>query len=269
VIPHTIIVPLDGSEFSERAVPVATELAAQLHAEVILARTTYGDVRYATSYLNHLAQLAGDESIEVLVLADFDTPRAIALAVQGRRSPIICMTTHGRGRLRWTLQGSVAEEVITQSAEPVLLVGPNAESAWNRTERRVIVCVDGTTADGAAVSTACEWAKALDLEVHIVCGFHPLDLAADHPESVFGPLEDIAHAAGLRVQVHQIFQSSFMAGALVDLAKDEKATLLVMGAHHKGAVARIALGSTTMAAVHLAPCPVLVMPPDERPSEST
>ena len=103
----------------------------------------------------------------------------------------------------------------------------------------------------------------MGLEVHLACVYHPLDREADHPEALFGPLEAIVRAAGLEVHTRQPFCSSFVAGALVDFAEDRPAIMVVMAAHNHGALARIAPGSTTMATVHLAQCPVLVVPPGE------
>jgi nucleotide-binding universal stress UspA family protein len=265
MIPRSIVVPLDGSELAERAIPIATELAAQLNAGLVFARTTYGDVRYAHSYLEHLAKLSGRSDIEEVVLVDENAPRAIAEIVEEHPGSMVCMTTHGRGRLGWTLAGSVAEDVIKESSEPLLLVGPHADDAWSPAAHKVVVCADGTPGDQATITLACEWAHALDLEIHIVCVFHPRDLEADHPERVFAPLTQVASSAGLRVHTHQLFQSSFVAEALARFAEDEKAALLVMGAHHHGAFARIALGSTSMATVHSAVCPVLVTAPGDNP----
>lgn len=268
MIPTTIVVPLDGSDLAERAIPVAIELASHLDAGLVFARTTYGDRRYALSYLDHLAKLSGRSDVERIVLAGDAAPSAIAQIVETRPGSMICMTTHGRGRLLWALAGSVTEDIINESSEPLMLLGPHAEAAWSHPARRMVICADGTAMDRATTELACAWAKALDLEVHIVCVFHPLDLEADHPEKVFDPLEEIAKAAGLRVRAHQLFRSSFVSGALVDFAKEEKATLLVMGAHHHSALARLALGSTTMATVNMASCPVLVMPPSEAAVEA-
>ena len=62
---------------------------------------------------------------------------------------------------------------------------------------------------------------------------------------------------------NQLFRSSFIGGALADFAEEPAATLMVMAAHRHRGLARAALGSTTMAVLNVASCPVLVIPPGE------
>jgi nucleotide-binding universal stress UspA family protein len=264
MIPKTIIVPLDGSPLAESALNVARPLAELIRSDLVVVTTTWnGSTQDPGSYLDHVIARTGNDALEAVVVENMFADTAITDTALERPDSMVCMTTHGRGRLRWAAVGSVAEDVIRESTEPLLLVGPRAKAAWSQPARRVVVCVDGTPSDQASTRHACEWAKALDLEVHLARVYHPNDTTSDRPNAVFGPLEAIVQDAGLRVHTRQLFRSSFFAGALVDFAEDPPATMLVMTAHHKGVLARIALGSTTMATVHLAQCPVLVVPPGE------
>ncbi len=261
MIPKTIVVPLDGSELAERAVPVATPLAHHLGADVVLTSATYGDTRARSSYLDHVAVLSGDDGIERVVIADTEAVDAIEQTVGARPGAMVCMTTHGRGRLRWAVTGSVAEDVIRASTEPILLVGPRGEPSWSRPARRVVACVDGTEAGRAATRQACAWAHALDLQVHLVFATHPLDVeSTEHPETIFEPFAEIVRAEGLAVHAEQLFRSSFLGGALADFAEEPPATLIVMAAHRHTGLARAVLGSTIMAVLNVASCPVLVVP---------
>jgi nucleotide-binding universal stress UspA family protein len=264
MIPKTIVVPLDGSPLAEHALDVARPLATRLGSDVVAVTTTWnGDAREPGAYLDEVIAQSGNEAVKAIVVENMFADAAIRQVAAEQPDSMVCMTTHGRGRLRWAAVGSVAEDVIRESTDPLLLVGPRANSAWTNDAHRVVVCIDGTSADLASTRHACEWAKVLDLEVELACVYHPLDLEAEHADDVFGPPESIVKAAGLRVRRHQLFRSSFVAGALVDCAEDRPATMIVMAAHHHGVLARIALGSTTMATVHLAQCPVLVVPAAE------
>jgi nucleotide-binding universal stress UspA family protein len=202
-----------------------------------------------------------DTEFERIITVDSHAADAIQQTVSAQADSMICMTTHGRGRLRWAVAGSVAEEVIRDSSEPILLVGPRGEPTWSHPKGRVVVCTDGTSTGPAATREACAWAEALDLEVTIVFVGHPLDIEdAEHPEAVFGPLEEIVRAAGVPVN-ERLIRSSFVAGALTDLADEAETTMLVMAAHRHFAAARVALGSVTMGVLNSASCPVLVIPP--------
>lgn len=262
--PKTLVVPLDGSELAERAVHVAAPLVDRLGAEVVLLSTTYGDPRARHDYLEHVATLADGRDFDKIVAADIEPADLIARALGELPEPMVCMTTHGRGRLRWAVAGSVAEQVIRSATEPLLLVGPRGEETWSRSARRVVVCVDGSDAGRVATRHACEWAKALDLEVHLVFATHPLDVeGTEHPSQVFGPSEEIVREEGLEVHRAQLFRSSFVGGALADFAEEPPATLMVMAAHHHSGLARAVLGSTTMSVLNVSSCPVLVIPPGE------
>jgi nucleotide-binding universal stress UspA family protein len=262
MVPKTIVVPLDGSLVSERAVRIATPLAHRLDANVVLVTSTSDDdAENSRSYLEGVVTLFGDEEFERVVLADCRAADAIQQTASIRPESMVCMTTHGRGRLRWAVAGSVAEEVIRESSEPLLLVGPRGEPTWSQPTGRIVVCADGSTVGPTATDVACEWAKALDLEVAIVFVSHPLDIAdAVRPEAVFDPLEEIVRAKGLPVHTYQM-RSSFVAGSLTDLADEPETTMLVMAAHRRSGVARVALGSVTMGVLNSASCPVLVIPP--------
>lgn len=262
MVPKTIVVPLDGSPLAEQAVRIATPLAHRLGANVVLVTSTSdGDAEASRSYLEGVVTLFGDNEFERVVVADCRAADAIQQTASIRPASMVCMTTHGRGRLRWAVAGSVAEAVIRESSEPLLLVGPRGEPSWSLPTGRIVVCADGSIVGPAATREACEWAKALGLAISIVFVSHPLDVTdAVLPEAVFEPLEEIVRAEG--VPVHKdLIRSSFVAGSLTDLADEPETTMLVMAAHRHSSVARVALGSVTMGVLNSASCPVLVIPP--------
>jgi len=145
----SIIVPLDGSELAESAVPMAAELARKLQLEVSLFRAyhipyyAYTDdeaslgVDYnelikgvcdeATEYLQRKAtevKKLGVEKVSFVTQEGFAADEIIAL---GRKNPdsLIAMCSHGRtGVKRWVL-GSVTEAVVRHSGNPVLVARGN------------------------------------------------------------------------------------------------------------------------------------------------
>jgi nucleotide-binding universal stress UspA family protein len=264
MMPSTVVVPVDGSTLSERALCVARPLARRLGAQLtIMCKPWFGGAETAESYVESLVREhpTGEPREEALVVDGLGAADAIRKVAEERAPAVLCMTTHGRGRLRWATAGSVAEDVIHESTAPLILVGPWGGDDWPESARRVVVCVDGASSDRPLIEHACAWARALDLEVEMVSVFHPLDAEVAHAERIFGPLVGIAKGCGIEVDTCEVLRSSFVAGALADFAEDDGVSLLVMAAHHHSSIARLTLGSTTMATVHLAPCPVLVVPP--------
>ncbi|MCB9100551.1 MAG: universal stress protein [Anaerolineales bacterium] len=147
-----ILIPLDGSDLSEKALPLAVTLAHQFNSKVMLIRTV--EVSYPTFLAPHLTSAtavsisesyeAARQAAETYLLAQQEvlqqqglnvdvilceaTPADGILHTAGENQvDCIVMSTHGRGGLaRWTL-GSVADKVARHAPCPVLLVRQNAD----------------------------------------------------------------------------------------------------------------------------------------------
>jgi nucleotide-binding universal stress UspA family protein len=265
-IPKTFVVPLDGSRFAEQILPVAGTLAAQLDADLVLVTAIWDEQDDRDAARWYLRQVATETPVRVLdaIVADGPAPiAAITAAARGGPDRMVCMTTHGRGRFRWAMIGSVAEGVVSRSDVPVVLAGPRCRAESLAVPGRVVICVDGTAASVSVVPYACEWARALRREVEVVFVGHPLDVeGAVHPDTVLGPVAE--QVAGEGVAVHpEHLRSTYPAGALVDLAEAAPASLLAMTTHTRSGLARVVFGSVTMGVLNSAPCPVLVTRPEE------
>jgi nucleotide-binding universal stress UspA family protein len=167
----TIVVPLDGSPFAERALPLALALARRMGASVELLHVDEGSwedvshprgsARGARDALDALrgryTRLAGRlaTSTHVPVVATVLTGPpvdAIRRHVEDDHTGLIVMATHGEGRLGRLWLGSVAEPLVRHLRTPVLLVRPGAMgtaslevgAASARIFRRVLVPLDGS-----------------------------------------------------------------------------------------------------------------------------
>ena len=151
---NRILVPLDGSALSERALPVVRALARKFESQIILLRVldiptptaptshleeTIGWIREARrhalqeaqSYLETIQRELYGEGFETRILLRDRSPAEDILNVASAEGiDLIVMSSQGKGGLaRWTF-GSVAERVARHSLCPVLLVrqGPEATS---------------------------------------------------------------------------------------------------------------------------------------------
>jgi nucleotide-binding universal stress UspA family protein len=258
-MPKTLIVPVDGSEASERAVPVAQTLALHLGNcdIVVLAACLADDEHSVRHYLDTLVDRVGAGVIRTDLVREPDPADAIVRAALNESDAVICMATHGRGRLAAPLLGSVATEVLRRVAAPVVLVGPQCEPAWWHDPARIVACWVGAPSNPVLVP-ARDFVEALGSELWVESVFHPLDThMAENPHGEFEPaLEQI----GPDVDIHLLpLTSDYPAGAIVRSARELPATLLVMTTHARTGIARAALGSVTMDVVHRSPCPVLVV----------
>ena len=140
-----ILIPLDGSELAESALPEAEKLAKLTGAKLVLVRVIDYSSRdrfsdfgllyeyqamanaleeervLATDYLGSLsARLSGEGYTVSSKLVDGIAAKAIVSVAEP--GDVIAMATHGRtGMRRWFI-GSIAEEVLRHSEVPVLLV---------------------------------------------------------------------------------------------------------------------------------------------------
>ena len=149
-----ILVPLDGSEASERAVPhgqsLAQSFSATVHLLNVITRPEELSVTYAgdnlellehardlteevqkarlaqsEQYLAQVASLLRDAglSVETAVL-EGGAPENIAQYARDKNIDLIVMSTRGRGGVGRLLLGSVTDRVIRSIRLPVLAVPP-------------------------------------------------------------------------------------------------------------------------------------------------
>jgi nucleotide-binding universal stress UspA family protein len=144
-----IVVPLDGSELGEQALPHAEELARQNGAPLHLVRVVeppgseggIGLTMYAATgvaapameddaeaYLDRVGQALTKRG--VIATTELLHGRAApAVVAASRPGDVIVVATHGHtGLTRWYL-GSVAEELVRHAPVPVLLVRAQPRSA--------------------------------------------------------------------------------------------------------------------------------------------
>jgi nucleotide-binding universal stress UspA family protein len=134
-----VLVPLDGSELAESALPYAAEVARRVDAEVELVRVVQyqmgagfglyvedplGELEQAVrEYLLEVEKQVRQEGVRVTanVLWGFAGTRIVD-AAHATPGTIVVMTSHGRsGPGRWVL-GSIADKVVRSTDVPVLIV---------------------------------------------------------------------------------------------------------------------------------------------------
>jgi nucleotide-binding universal stress UspA family protein len=256
MVATTFVVPLDGSPFAERAVPIACTLAERVDGRLILVSAPYKGVLRPREYLAEVAARCS-VPVESSVDAAYLPADALTSVVEESDDRIVCMTSHGRGGLRWSVVGSTAEEVIRRSDRPIVLVGRHCSENFLTHGTYMLAAVDGIESSGHIAPVAREWAERLGLRMKAAVVVHPLDVEiAEHPAVLLDPIID--QFGGPEHVTANLLRSSYDAGALADFAVDLPAAMIAMDCHGSTGIARVALGSVTMAVVHLAACPLLV-----------
>lgn len=293
----TIVVPLDGSEFSQVAVPIAVRLARRLDAGLHL----FSAVPAADEIDGRDASLAAvedefeldDVKVERSVVVDLDVAGAIHEALRrlgGVARAVVCMASHGRGRSA-ALVGSVATEVVRRGRDPLIVVGPFAdERRLERFARGVVSCVDETaTPSSPEIGAALTWGEMLREPVTVITVAEPV------PEPVrpvpvrrlFGPDGDVdaflsslvsplvsplvsggsnaRGSVGARVPLSAapVFDPISPVEGVVTYVDAHMPSLVAVGTRARSGLARLVFGSASAGIVHRSPAPTLVVPVDD------
>jgi len=138
-----ILVPLDGSEVAEIALPHALNLVKQSHGELILLSVVQALTPMVTpdmvaidtepiieqmeaqaeAYLAHLLQkLEPEVHAKKVIVRETSVADAIVNYATQSGVDLIVMSTHGRSGISRWVYGSVAERVLRAAHCPVLLI---------------------------------------------------------------------------------------------------------------------------------------------------
>jgi len=164
---RTILVPLDGSPFSEHALPLAAQLARRAgarlhllhvlpfrsedHADLLTSSAgpvlSAGLLRRQRAYLDGVAARLGDQAALTADLIEGEVAQTIRAAVSAVAADLVVMTTHGRGPLQRLWLGSVADALLRDLSVPLLLVRPTEDAPDWKGEpgiRHLLVPLDGS-----------------------------------------------------------------------------------------------------------------------------
>lgn len=264
-----LIVPIDGSDASWRAVDVAVALGARCDAtvEVVEVIDDQADVATTRAALEErLAQHDGATATASVPVA-VDVAATLEALVDEHPEAMIVMSSHGRGRSA-ALLGSVTEELLRRSYGPMLVVGPHAEAA--AFDGPVIATVDGSSASEFGLPLAAAWGIELGGEPWIIQVAEP-DVAssADAGESAYIArlarrlAKDSSHPVEF-----EVLHGHDVAAEVADFARSIGATMIVATTHGRTGLPRFVVGSTAAAMVRHAPCSVLLLrPPHLTPTQ--
>lgn len=204
---RSILVPLDGSEFGEHALPMAASLAKKANATLHLAHvhqlvmpvTVEGVAILDTAdlhvrldeqaYIADVARrIAGRAPLKVeQALLDGDVVSALKDFSARKSIDLVVMSTHARGAIGRFWLGSVADTLVSQLALPILLVRAHEgkpDFARELDMHRIVVPLDGTAVAEQMLASASEVARLFDAELHLV-RVNPPPILTDYlPEGV-------------------------------------------------------------------------------------
>jgi len=226
----TVLLPLDGSDKDERAIPVAAALADIAGGDLHIIRVLDTPIdslspRARTmGVVDAALEIRGDMERSVRGVADrltadtgrpvtaevaegFDVAGVLVARAAEPGTDLLVMATRAAGPLGRALRGSVADRVVRESPRPVVLVPPGTDDVSGKQLRleRVLVPLDGSAVALSAIDQILELPGSSKLEYVLLevvtSGFVPqappgLGALADEaaiPQAYSG-LPDIARA---------------------------------------------------------------------------
>ena len=298
---HTLLVPLDGSPFSERALPVAASVAHAAKARIVLVRVTSGAMppggdaapterKAIDDVQTYLAGVAGrltGQGIQTDTAAPHGSAaEGILDEMNARQADMVIMCTHGRSGLgRWAY-GSVAEAVLAKSAAPILLVyptGPLARLGQTPGSFKVLVPLDGSAFAEAALPHAAALANMLGGALVLLravspqIGYYP-DPVLGQPyvsqvtEKALQEQEDEAKAylskvadgvSGAAISAQQIVRIGWPGSVILDEARLRGAELIAMSTHGTTGIGERLLGGIAHDVLVRGMFPLLLVRPGE------
>ncbi|MBI5774993.1 MAG: universal stress protein [Verrucomicrobia bacterium] len=291
-----IVVPLDFSATSMRALDTAIPFARRTGASVILLHVvekfpidrllgreltrlnTAPVLKQAKVRLNALAaRLNKSSGVPVEVEVRFGRPfDQITRGAGGLGASLVVMTTHGHTGLKHVYLGSTAEKLVRHTPCPVLVTrgrgraGAKAVPAPDKI-RTILLATDYSENSLAAFPHAVAWARefgAALLVVYVVPEHLPASVS--HLGVVLAVIQ-LANEAKKRlpefvkkhipsdVQARTRVKTGAPAQELCEIARRRGVDLIIMASHGHTGLKHAALGSVAERVVQRAPCSVLVV----------
>lgn len=277
-----VLVPVDGSELSDRVLEQLRPVLLREDVELLLLRVVSpvageseraSQERFdaATAHVERLRAGLEARGVSARARVVRGDPAAVILEQVAAEAPsLVAMSTHGRsGPARW-VRGSVAERVLRACPAPLLLantaaIDRGAAGPWTR----VLVPLDGSSEAEAVLPLAVELARLHGGEVELfrVGWFAPaaMDYAVPAPiypasldELLAGlePARARAALAGVRVSKRAVH--GLPAEAILAEAERVPGTLVAMTTHGRSGVDRWVLGSVAENVLRACTTPVLL-----------
>ena len=294
---QTIVVPLDGSELAERALPHAAVYAKALGARLLLVTVWEGaedalakvlpgvaedlfgaGERYYEKYLaGAVAKLKGQGlTVDAEVLSGHTVDEIVRITGE-RKARMLVLASHGRSGLGRWWYGSVAGELIRRSPAPTLVIGPEvlAQAAKEITHGSILVPLDGSEEAEAALAPAKELAQKFGAEIVLaqvlswagqaylfdVPGTTVAEIDVEMTKATGEYLARVAGTIGSGPRVKAEVLHGMPAEALIDLVERDALDLVVMTTHGRSGLTRAALGSVADRVLHASAPVLLIRPP--------
>lgn len=279
-----ILVPLDGSDLAELALPYARELASAFNSELILLHVSEpAEKKHLHMHQLYMEKVAGQmtkhiKKVSPLIISGKPAGEIVKFT-EKNDIRLIVMASHGSSGIIPWVTGGIASKVIGATGVPLLLI--KATKPQHKTEEkhlisRILLPLDGSEAGEAAI-TRVEGLKArLEAEVillevvpegrhirtiggidHILYPEQEMETfkaeAREYLDKVYKRLQ--RGKGELKVEI----RSGEVAKEILNYAKKKEASLIAISSHGHSGMTKWVFGSTAQKIIQDSPMPVLVV----------
>lgn len=262
-----LLVPVDGSAFSEEVLPYALGMSRATGASLTLLRVVDGahPQAHAAQYVSKLADELRAEGKCVTVSGDV----AATIVQEAERLPrtLVAMSSHGRAGILEAVLGSVALKLLRVGHRPVLVYRPRgaAQAERARTEKveSVVLPLDGNPLSEAMAPEAAGLARWLGARLVVVT---VVDADVRSPAGV--PRSDTMDSSYVRARATDLGrQYGLQVGwevlrgsageAIADFVANRPGVMLAMATRGNAALRTALLGSVTAGCLRRSGVPIL------------
>jgi len=267
-----IMVPLDGSQLAEMALPIAMSLARNSEATLCLVTVAGGK---PGDLANGDSALYLEDMSSSMVKSGFNScfhvgtgaaAHSIVRVAEGEEVDLIVMTTRGRSGITRGILGSVTDAVMSDTSVPVYVVrSDNASSAKNGMhDSGVIVPLDGSELAETALDEAVAMAQSALAPIYLL---RVVDADADSDaRDLAGAYLDRISAKLAKRKILAIPEliSGNPGDSIIRTMNRHPDSVVVMTTRGAGGLTRRVRGSVADWLIRRAPGPVIVVSPRQQ-----
>ena len=281
---QNILVPVDFSEASKRAVNYGLSLALEFKSRLILAHIAHYDPAAYDKAKSDLMELIPPDcrdplTFEIIVKSG-DVRSELMGIVQDKEIDLVIMGTRGRSYFERMLLGSVTDRMLRKLHVPILTVSHLDPEREIHTPgpvplRKILYATDLANGSEEGLKFSIRLAHGLDtslLVAHVVQfadgafhGIEPAAFSADYANEIRARAEErlnrlVALVSDGSVPISTALAEGVPYETVNRLAEQYKADLIIINLQNKGLLERAVLGATAERVIRTATAPVLSLP---------
>lgn len=282
-----ILIPIEGSERDDDALAMARHIARDASASIVLIHVAPPTVRTRDliemeRFLDGETQALRSEGIEAHFVVEFGEPAAeIADAARRQGAEMIVLAPEQRAFLETLWRPHVSVGLLGHATTPLLVLpGGDGEHATpallSEPDAKVILALDGSKSAEAALPMAMQLAQINDrtlmlvrvVESPLVLGMDAEAVEVQREARLAAEAEAHAYLAETKerltsetsLEVETVERTGQAAEQLIRLAGTHRGSVLVMGTHGRGSLARVIIGSVAAEVLRHTPGPLVIVP---------